>query len=173
MQLCFWNSQPSDIMIRMAPLTTYQHHHTFSCCRNGPHMLCHVISPSMYSSHCQMEKWHVPKKFMIQSYCHGGFICHGYICILLYLQLISCTGVGEIYGHVDGGVHLPLVYLHSCISATYFMYWCSRDGWSFGRGVHLTGICAFCIYTTSFPYKCHCYCVILFFIPHCLFTIRY
>ena len=69
----------------------------------------------------------------------GGFICHGYICILLYLQLISCTGVGEMYGHLDGGVHLPWVYLHSSISATYLMYWCSRDvcscGW--GVGVHL------------------------------------
>ena len=61
MQLCFWNSQPSDIMIRMAAFTTYQHCHTFSCCRNGPHMFFHVIAPSMYSNHSEMEKWHVPK----------------------------------------------------------------------------------------------------------------
>ena len=61
MQLCFWNSQPSDIMIRMAAFTTYQHCHTFSCSKNGPQMLFHVISPSMYSNHSNREKWHVPK----------------------------------------------------------------------------------------------------------------
>ena len=39
---------------------------------------------------------------------------------------------------IGGGIHLPWAYLHSSISATYLMYWCSRDVWSFGGGVHLT-----------------------------------
>ena len=61
MQLCFWNSQSSYIIIRMAPLTTYQHSLTFSCSRNGLQMLFHVISPSMYSNHSKIKKWHTKK----------------------------------------------------------------------------------------------------------------
>ena len=34
------------------------------------------------------------------------------------------------------------------------------------RGVNLI-----CMYTSSFPYKFHCYYVIFLFIPHCAFTI--
>ena len=61
MQLCFWNTQPSDIIIRMAAFTTYQHCHNFSCNRNGHQILFHVILPSMYSNHSEIQKWHVPK----------------------------------------------------------------------------------------------------------------
>ena len=45
-----------------------------------------------------------------------GFVCHGYIWILLYLKLIGCTGVAEMYSHLDGGVHLTLVYAHSAFT---------------------------------------------------------
>ena len=31
----------------------------------------------------------------------GRSICHGYICILLYMKLIGCTGVAEISGHLE------------------------------------------------------------------------
>ena len=111
---------------------------------------------------------------------------------------MTCTKKFMIHNHIaiGGGVHLPWVYLHSSISATYLMYWCSRDVWSFGWGVHLPLVylhssisATYLMYwysrdvwscgwggpsaTTSFPYKYHCYCVILLFIPHCLFTIRY
>ena len=71
------------------------------------------------------------------------------------------------------GVHLPWVYLHSSMSTIYLMYQCSRDVWSWKGGPSDFGICAFCIYTTSFPYKCHCSFVILLLIPYCSFTIRY
>ena len=56
MQLSFWNSQPSDIIIRMAAFTTYQHCHTFSYRRNGSQVLFHVISPSMYLHHSEIQK---------------------------------------------------------------------------------------------------------------------
>ena len=61
MQVSFWNYQQSDIMIRMITFTTYQHCHTFSCSSSGSEILFHVISPSIYSSHSNIEKWHVPK----------------------------------------------------------------------------------------------------------------
>ena len=61
MQVSFWNYQQSDIMIRMITFTTYQHCHTYSCSSNGSEMLFHVISPSIYSNHSNIEKWHVPK----------------------------------------------------------------------------------------------------------------
>ena len=50
----------------------------------------------------------------------GGSVCHGYICILLYLKLIGCTGVAETYGHLEGGVHLTLVYVHSAFTLHLF-----------------------------------------------------
>ena len=32
----------------------------------------------------------------------GGYICHGYMCILLYVTLIWCTSVPEIYASLGG-----------------------------------------------------------------------
>ena len=61
MHQCFWNSQPSYIIIKMGPFTTYQHSLTFSCSRKGSKLLFHVTSPSMYANHCKTKKWHVPK----------------------------------------------------------------------------------------------------------------
>ena len=44
----------------------------------------------------------------------GGLICLGYMCILLFVKLIQCSGVAWIYGQLRG-VHLPWVYVHSSI----------------------------------------------------------
>ena len=46
-----------------------------------------------------------------------GSVCHGYMCILLYVKLIWCSGVAEIYGQLEegDGVSLPWVYVHSAI----------------------------------------------------------
>ena len=46
-----------------------------------------------------------------------GSVCHGYMCILLYLQLIRCSGVALIYDQL-------------------------AEGW----GPSAMGICAFCCY---------------------------
>ena len=32
-----------------------------------------------------------------------GDVCHGYMCILLYVKLIWCSGVPEMYGWLPGG----------------------------------------------------------------------
>ena len=32
-----------------------------------------------------------------------GSVCHGYMCILLYVKLIWCGGVAYIYGQLEGG----------------------------------------------------------------------
>ena len=58
---CFWNNQPSYMIIKMGPLTTYQHSATFSCDRKGSQLLFHVTSPNMYANHWKTKKWHVPK----------------------------------------------------------------------------------------------------------------
>ena len=47
-----------------------------------------------------------------------GSICHGYMCILLSMKLIWCSGFQEIYARLEEGVHLPLVYVHSSICET-------------------------------------------------------
>ena len=33
-----------------------------------------------------------------------GSICHGYMCILLYMKLIWCSGFPEIYAQLEEGV---------------------------------------------------------------------
>ena len=31
-------------------------------------------------------------------------LCHGYMCIVLYMKLIWCNGFAEIYAHLEDGV---------------------------------------------------------------------
>ena len=31
-------------------------------------------------------------------------VCHGYMCILLYVKLMQCSGVAQIYGRLEEGV---------------------------------------------------------------------
>ena len=122
----------------MAAFTTYQHHHSFSCCRNGPHMLFHFISPKYVFQSLQNGEMTCTQNFMIHSHIA---IRRGVHLPWIYLY----SSISETYFLYwcsrdvwsFGGVHLPWVYLHSSISVTYLMYWCSRDVWSFGRGVHL------------------------------------
>ena len=64
----------------------------------------------------------------------GGSVCHGYMCILLYVKLNGCNGVSWISGQLEGGVNLPWVYVHSSICEAYWVYWCSIDLWSIGGG---------------------------------------
>ena len=33
-----------------------------------------------------------------------GPVCHGYMCVLLYVKLIECSGVAEIYAQLEEGV---------------------------------------------------------------------
>ena len=33
-----------------------------------------------------------------------GSVCHGYMCILLYMKVVWCSGVAEIYGQLDEGM---------------------------------------------------------------------
>ena len=73
----------------------------------------------------------------------GGYMsmCHGYVYILLYVKLIGCNGVAWMYGWLEG-VCLPWVYVHSSISETYWLYWCSMDLWLIeGRSICHGYIC--------------------------------
>ena len=64
-------------------------------------------------------------------------ICHGYMCIVLYMKLIWCDGFPEIYAQLEEGVvvNLPWVYVHCAIYETYLVWWFSRDLCSIGGGV--------------------------------------
>ena len=33
-----------------------------------------------------------------------GSVCHGYMCILLYVKLIGCNGVADMYASLEEGV---------------------------------------------------------------------
>ena len=44
-----------------------------------------------------------------------GYICPKYMCILVYVKLIWCSGIPEIYGQLEEGV---LVYVHFVIGKT-------------------------------------------------------
>ena len=63
----------------------------------------------------------------------GGSVCHGYMCILVYVKLIGCNGFAWIYAWL--GIHLPWVYVHSAICETYGVWWCSMDLLSFGGSI--------------------------------------
>ena len=71
-----------------------------------------------------------------------GSVCHGYMCIVLYMKLIWCSGFPEVYAGLEegGGVSLPWVYVPSSICETYLVYWFSRDLCSIG-GVYLISGC--------------------------------
>ena len=78
----------------------------------------------------------------------GGSICHGYMCIVLYLKLIWCNGFTDIYGSLEaGGVYLPWVYVYCAI---YELVWCSGFPDTYDcledREWHQSaiGICALC-----------------------------
>ena len=59
-----------------------------------------------------------------------------YMCILLYMQLLWCSGVTYIYCQLEeGGWGLcALVSVHSSICETYAVQWSSIDLWSLGGG---------------------------------------
>ena len=55
-------------------------------------------------------------------------VCYGYMCILLYVKLIWCSGFLEMYAQLEGGmsdigmsVCLHSVYVHSSICETYLV----------------------------------------------------
>ena len=52
-----------------------------------------------------------------------GSICHGYMCIVLYMKLMWCNGFPKIYAQLEegGGVNLPWVYVHCAIYETYLV----------------------------------------------------
>ena len=53
----------------------------------------------------------------------GGYVCLWYMCILLYVKLIWCSGFPGIYALLEerGGVSLPWVYVHSALCETYMV----------------------------------------------------
>ena len=110
MHLSFWNSQPSYILIKMAPLTTYQHSLTFSCSRKGPQLLFHVTLPSMYSNHSKTKKWHVPKTSLLTEillsevscvYWYENKMYIWYCSQLLITWLISNFCFWAVFSHVS------------------------------------------------------------------------
>ena len=40
-----------------------------------------------------------------------------YMCIVLYVKLLWCSGLQGMYDQLTRGVHLPCVYVHCAISA--------------------------------------------------------
>ena len=63
------------------------------------------------------------------------------MCILIYVKLIQCSGIPQIYGQLEEG---GLVYVHSAICETYLVQWYSIELWSIGGGTSAINICAFC-----------------------------
>ena len=67
-----------------------------------------------------------------------------YMCIVLYVKLMWCSGFLLIYGWLEEGVHVPEVYVHSAICATYLVYWYAMHLWSIAGGTFALSIFAFC-----------------------------
>ena len=81
-----------------------------------------------------------------------GYICHRYMCILLYVKLIWSSDIPQIYGKLkEGGLYVKLMWCSGIPQiyglfeegvGIYLVYWYSTDLWSIGGGG--LGICAFC-----------------------------
>ena len=79
-----------------------------------------------------------------------GSICHGYMCILLCMILIWCSGFTEIYAHLEEGVGSVC---HDDLGICAFYYICNCFGvvvlhrfiinWRRGMGSVCTSICAY------------------------------
>ena len=69
-----------------------------------------------------------------------GYSCPKYMCILLYVKHIQCSGIPWIYGQLEGA----LVYVHSSICETYVLQQYSIHLWLSGGGTSALSICAFC-----------------------------
>ena len=54
------------------------------------------------------------------------------MCILLYVKLIWCSGITQIYGQLEEGAYL--VDMHCSICETYLVKWIYIDIWSIGGG---------------------------------------
>ena len=77
-------------------------------------------------------------------YAQLGAICHGYICILLYVKLIGCNGVAWIYGQLQGEGYICHGYM--CILLYVKLLGCNGVAWIYGQlevGPSAMGICAF------------------------------
>ena len=94
--------------------------------------------PYIYVSEQSSDQYHVEVKMTlcICAFCYmlnlcsvvvfhtsmvnWGYICPGYMCILLYVKLIWCSGIPYIYGQLEEGTS-ALVYVHSAICETYLV----------------------------------------------------
>ena len=67
-----------------------------------------------------------------------GSVCHRYMCMLLYVQLIGCNGVAWIYAHLEEGVGL-VCHRYMCILQYVKLIRCCIDVCSIGGegGVNL------------------------------------
>ena len=55
-----------------------------------------------------------------------GSVCHGHMCILLYMKLIQCSGVAEIYGQLEWRVRGSLPWVLHMYNLIYMkLIWCS------------------------------------------------
>ena len=78
-----------------------------------------------------------------------GSVCHGYMCILLYVRLIWCSGFPEIYAWLEEGGMGSVCHGYMCILLYVKLNWCSsfpeiygwleEEAWSQSA----MGICAF------------------------------
>ena len=54
-----------------------------------------------------------------------GSVCHGYMCILLYVELIWCSGFPEIYAQLEEGGGWGQSAMGICAFYSVKLIWCS------------------------------------------------
>ena len=108
-----------------------------SCC-GIPQIYGQFEEGALLYLHSAISDTYLVQHYSIDTCSIGGgrYICPGYMCILLYVKLIWCSGIPQIHGQLEG-VHLAQVYVHSSICETYLVQWYSIDLWSIGGGIHL------------------------------------
>ena len=67
-----------------------------------------------------------------------GSVCHGYMCIVLYMKLLWCNGFPEIYAQLEEGGVGSICHGYTCIVVYMKCIWCNgfpeiyaqlQEGW--------------------------------------------
>ena len=93
-------------------------------CSCSPCIYCHLEEVALVYVHFVLCETYMVQWYFIDLWSIGGYICNGYMCILLYVKLIWCSVITQIYGQLEEGA---LVYVHFSIYEIYLVQQYSRD----------------------------------------------
>ena len=93
-------------------------------CSGIPQMYGQLEEGALVDVHSAICETYLVQWYSIFLWLIRGYICSKYMCILLYVKLIQCSGIPQTYGQLEEGA---FVYVHSVICETYLVQGYSID----------------------------------------------